>query len=71
MEWRIWMTWPTIFCIRRYLNISLKKYDIVTDNPTIMIYVNKIEYRITFKIKTGYYLEHLQQWNYLEALKIK
>ena len=23
------------------------------------IYINKIENRITFKVKTGYYLEHL------------
>ena len=30
-----------------------------TDNPSIRIYVNKIENRITFKIKTGYYLELL------------
>ena len=29
------------------------------DNPAIKIYVNKIENRITFKIKTGYYLELL------------
>ena len=29
----------------------------VTDNPSIRIYVNKIENRITFKIKTRYYLE--------------
>ena len=28
-------------------------------NSSITIYVNKIENRITFKIKTGYYLEHL------------
>ena len=27
----------------------------MTDNPSIRIYVNKIENRITFKIKTGYY----------------
>ena len=30
-----------------------------TDNPSIKIYVNKIENRITFKIKAGYYLELL------------
>ena len=30
-----------------------------TDNPSIRIYVNKIKNRITFKIKTGYYLELL------------
>ena len=28
-------------------------------NPSIMIYVNKIENRITFKIKTGHHLELL------------
>ena len=28
-----------------------------TVNPSIKIYTNKIEDRITFKIKTGYYLE--------------
>ena len=28
-------------------------------NPSIRIYINKIENRITFKIKTGYYLELL------------
>ena len=27
-----------------------------TDNPSIKIYINKIENTITFKIKTGYYL---------------
>ena len=31
----------------------------VSDNPLIMIYVNKIENRITFKFKRGYYLEPL------------
>ena len=31
----------------------------MTDNPSIRIYVNKTESRITFKIKTRYYLELL------------
>ena len=31
----------------------------MTDNFPIKANVNKIENRITFKIKTGYYLEHL------------
>ena len=35
-------------------------------NPSIRIYVNKIESRITFKIKTGYYLELLT----LEKMKL-
>ena len=30
-----------------------------TDNPSIRIYVNKIENRITFKIQAGYYLKLL------------
>ena len=30
-----------------------------TDSPSIRIYVNKIENRITFKMKTGYYSEPL------------
>ena len=41
------------------LNISEKKHETVTDNPSIKIYVNKIESRITFKTNTGYYLEIL------------
>ena len=39
------------------LSTFLKKYN--EDNSPIKIYVNKIENRITFKIKTGYYLELL------------
>ena len=40
------------------LNISYKKHAEKTDNLSIRItYVFKIENRITFKIKTGYYLE--------------
>ena len=34
-------------------------HKIFTDNLPIRIYVNEIENRITFKIKTGYYLELL------------
>ena len=44
--------------IQDYFKYILK-HETVTDNPSIMIYVNKIENRITFKIKTGYYLELL------------
>ena len=45
--------------IQDYFQYILKKHEIVTDNPSIRMYVNKIENRITFKIKTGYYLELL------------
>ena len=34
------------------LSISLKNHETGIDNPSINIYVNKIENRITFKIKT-------------------
>ena len=39
------------------LSISKKSEEI--DNPSIKIYVNIIENRTTFKIKTDYYLELL------------
>ena len=29
------------------------------DNPSVEIFINKIENKITFKIRTGYYLEVL------------
>ena len=45
--------------IQDYLEYILKKHNGNTDNPSIKIYVNKIEIRITFKIKNGYYLEIL------------
>ena len=61
MESRIWIPWWIIFCIRysRLFWIYLKKNEAVTDNSSIRIYVNKIENRIPFKIKTGCYLELL------------
>ena len=37
--------------------IKKTKHETVTDNPLIKIYANKIENRIKFKIRTGYYLE--------------
>ena len=45
--------------IQDYFKYILKKHETVSDNPSIMIYVNKVENSITFKIKTGYYLEFL------------
>ena len=38
--------------IQDYFEYILIKPEIVTDNPSIMIYVNKLENRIMFKIKT-------------------
>ena len=45
--------------IQDYFGYILKKYETVADNPSIMIYVNMAENRITFKTKIGYYLEFL------------
>ena len=38
-----------------YFKYIIKKHETVIENPSIMIYLNKIENRTTFKIKTGYY----------------
>ena len=61
MEWRIWIIWWIIFYIRypRLVLIYIKKHGEKIVNPLIRIYINKIENRVTFKIKTGYYLELL------------
>ena len=45
--------------IQDYFEYILKKHSESVDNPPIRIYVNKTENRITFKIKSGYYLELL------------
>ena len=45
--------------IQDYFEYILKKHGENTDNSSIRIYVNKIENRITFKIKNGYHLELL------------
>ena len=41
------------------LNIFKKKHGQNIDNPSVRIYVNKIENRITFKVKNGCSLELL------------
>ena len=45
--------------IQDYFEYILKKHSENINNLSIRIYVNKIENRITFKIKSGYYLELL------------
>ena len=51
----------------------MKRHEKVADDPPIRIYVNKIENWITFKIKTGYYLELLttEMMKLLESTKNK
>ena len=45
--------------IQNYFEYTLKKHAEKTVNPSIKMYVNKIENRVTFKIKTGYCFEPL------------
>ena len=45
--------------IQDYFEYILKKHSESLDNPSVRIYINKTENRITFKIKSGYYLELL------------
>ena len=45
--------------IHDYFEYILKKHSESVDNPPIRIYANRIENRITFKIKSEYYLELL------------
>ena len=45
--------------IQEYFEYILKKHSESVDNPSIRMYINRIENRITFKIKNGYYLELL------------
>ena len=43
--------------IQDYFNYILKNHNENIDNPSIRIYANRIENRITFKIETRFYLE--------------
>ena len=68
MDWTVWITWWIIFWIRysRIFWIYLKKNETVADNPSIKLYVNKIENRIRLQLKIWQYLEHLT----LETIKL-
>ena len=59
MKWITWINWWIISYIRysRLFWIYIKKHGKKTFNSSIRIYPNKTENRITFKVKTGYYLE--------------
>ena len=45
--------------IQDYFEYFFKKDEKDIDKSSVQIYVNKIEYRVTFKIKIGYSLELL------------
>ena len=45
--------------IQDYFEYNITKQEILTENPPVQIYVNRIKNRIVFKIKTGYIFELL------------
>ena len=49
----------SIVDIQDYFEYIIKKYETLTENPPVQIYVNKIKNRIVSKIKTGQKLELL------------
>ena len=51
--------WYSVANIQDYFEYILKKQGENIDNPSVKIYVNKIENRIMFRIKNGYSLELL------------
>ena len=62
MEWEIWISWWIVLYIRYWRLFWILKTIYKTNgekivNPSVRIYINKIENRIPFKIKTGNYLE--------------
>ena len=64
-------TWNNIFdlpdgsysvsYIQDYFEYIIKKHETIADNPPVQIYVNEINNRIVFKIKTGCKLELLKK----------
>ena len=42
--------------IHDYFEFNIKKHDTLIDNPPMQIYINKIDDKVTFKIKSGHYL---------------
>ena len=51
MKWRMWINGSySVSDIQDHFKYILKTHETVTGNPSIIIYVNKIENRITFKI---------------------
>ena len=47
--------------IQDYIEYIIKKHETIRENAPILIYLNTINYRIVFKIKTGYKLELLSK----------
>ena len=59
MNLNYWMDCILCQILKIISNTFLKKHGKNTNKPSVQIYINKIEKRITFKIKDGYSLELL------------
>ena len=51
----------SITALQNYFEYIIKKHETITDVSPVLIYVNKINNRIVFKIKSGYKLELLSK----------
>ena len=51
----------SVFDIQDYFEYIITKHETIANIPPVQIYVNKINNRIVFKIKTGYKLELLSK----------
>ena len=69
--------WNSVSDIQDYFEDIFKKHGENIDKPSVQIYVNKTENRVTFKIKDGYSLEFLTPLNkfnfsdYIKTLKMR
>ena len=59
MEFELPDGWYSVWNIQDYFEYIIKKNKTLTDNLPIRIYVKKVENRIAFNIKTGYFFELL------------
>ena len=51
----------SISALQNYFEYIIKKYETIADVSSVLIYVNEINNRIVFKIKSGYKLELLSK----------
>ena len=73
MDRLIWITWwvYSVSDIQDYFWYIIRKHKTLSGNSLIRVCIDKIENRIRFKIKSGYFLELLAPGtDYLEALRM-
>ena len=61
MGWRVWTAQWILFHSRysRLIWYIIRKNETITDKPQVQIYVNRIQNRVTFEIKSGHYIQFL------------